>query len=299
MNFAIIGAAGYVAPRHMEAIKSVKGNIVAVLDPSDSVGVLDRYGFDTAYFREFERFDRYAEKLRRADKGIDYVVVCSPNYLHDSHIRFGLRIGANVICEKPLVINPWNLDAIQEIESTSSGKVYVVLQLRSHKSVIQLKETVKMQNHISKADLVYTTPRGQWYKQSWKGNEEKSGGVLMNIGIHLFDMLIWVYGAPKGMHLQYLTEEGSKGSLEFEKAEVSWMLSTHKERAIGRVLSIDPPQGHHRCNRIDFTSGFDKLHNKVYQDIVNGKGWGIGHARPAIQLVSELRVSKIIDLQNS
>ena len=287
MNFVIIGAAGYVAPRHMEAIKAVGGRIVAVLDPSDSVGVLDSYGYDISYFREFERFERHIDLLQSKGTRIDYVVVCSPNYLHDSHIRFGLRIGANVICEKPLVLNPWNLDSLERAESESEGKVYTVLQLRYHPEVAEAKQLIE--RSVSSKDVVlrYYTPRGLWYHYSWKGIESESGGILMNIGIHLFDLMLFMFGDVKYTKVAKLGSKRSFGRIGFDLWSVYWDLSIEDNRKPIRSMWID------YTLEMNFTKGFAELHSTVYKEIVGGRGYGINDARPSIELVNRLKGAKL------
>jgi UDP-N-acetyl-2-amino-2-deoxyglucuronate dehydrogenase len=226
-NFAIIGVGGYIAPAHLKAIKQTGNNLIAALDISDSVGILDQYSFDIDFFTEFERFDRHAEKLKQLgeDKRLHYISICSPNYLHDSHIRFALRIGANAICEKPLVLNPWNLDALAKIEKETGKRIYGIQQLRLHPAIQKLKhETMnKDQKHIVR--LEYITPRGKWYSHSWKGNIEKSGGIVMNIGIHFFDMLIWIFGKVIRSDIKHIMAKSARGYTELQNAHVYWDLS--------------------------------------------------------------------------
>ncbi|MBD1399621.1 Gfo/Idh/MocA family oxidoreductase [Pelovirga terrestris] len=299
-NFALIGAAGYIAPRHMRAIQDTGNNLIAALDPSDSVGQLDQFGYDVAFFTEFERFDRYAEKLRRAkaDTKIDYVSICSPNYLHDAHIRFALRIGADAICEKPIVINPWNVDALAELERESGNRVYTVLQLRTHPNIIALREKIRNTDLDKKydIDLTYITSRGRWYFTSWKGDIYKSGGIATNIGVHFFDMLLWIFGDVRRHEVHLSTPEKMSGYLELEKANVRWFLSVDhhdlpevalaKKQSTYRSITYDGKE-------IDFTGGFTDLHTAVYQDIMAGGGYGMIDARPAIDLVYQLRQAEI------
>jgi UDP-N-acetyl-2-amino-2-deoxyglucuronate dehydrogenase len=230
-NFALIGVGGYIAPRHLQAIKDTGSNLVVAMDPKDSVGIMDRYFPQASFFTEFERFERHAEKLRREDKGheLHYVSICSPNYLHDAHMRFALRIGASAICEKPLVIKPWNLDALDDLEKEyGKGKINTILQLRVHPTIEALKKQFEGKTKGKKhdIDLTYITPRGKWYLISWKGDKEKSGGVTMNIGIHFFDMLIWIFGKPVSMQLHYQDDVKAVGYIELERARVRWFLST-------------------------------------------------------------------------
>lgn len=297
-NFALIGAGGYIAPRHMKAIRDTGNRLVAACDPSDSVGTLDSYSYDVAFFTEFERFDRHAEKLRRQgdDNRIDYVSICSPNYLHDAHIRLAMRIGADAICEKPLVLNPWNLDALQELEKETGRKVYNILQLRSHHAIIELRKKIKQaaQNTKYDIDLTYITSRGRWYFTSWKGDTHKSGGVATNIGIHFFDMLIWIFGDVKCHEVHYSDAHKMAGYLELEKANVRWFLSVDKRdlpdeallegKTTFRSLTMDGVE-------FEFSEGFSDLHTVVYREILAGRGYGMEDARAAINLVYELRNS--------
>lgn len=295
-NFAIIGVGGYIAPRHLKAIRDTGNTIVAALDPSDSVGILDSFSHDIAFFTEFERFDRFAEKVRRQkiDQRIDYVSICSPNYLHDAHIRFALRIGADAICEKPLVLNPWNVDALAEIEKESGRRVYNILQLRVHPSIVALKQKIASapQGKRFAIDLSYITSRGRWYFSSWKGSLEKSGGVATNIGIHFFDMLMWIFGSPSEKQVFVNDSKKMAGFIRLEKADVRWFLSVDKadlpeeailaNRPTYRSISVDG-------EAFEFSEGFTDLHTLVYQDILAGGGFGLEDARPSIELVHDLR----------
>ena len=293
-NFALIGAAGYVAPRHMKAIKETGNNLVAALDRNDSVGVIDSH-FPTAdFFVEFERFDRHLEKLKRKGTKIDYVSICSPNYLHDSHIRFGLRHGANVICEKPLVLNPWNIDGLEELTQETGCKVFNILQLRLHPSVIALKEKVDAapEDKVFDIELTYQTSRGKWYYASWKGDNTKSGGIATNIGVHFYDMLSWIFGKPKRNIVHIHTHDRAAGYLVLERARVKWFLSINYEtipahiRRTGartfRSLKIEDEE-------FEFSGGFTDLHTKSYEAILNGNGFEIGEARQAIEIVHDIR----------
>lgn len=298
-NFALIGAGGYIAPRHMRAIKDTGNVLVSALDPSDSVGILDSFSHDISFFTEFERFDRHAEKLRRQGESdrLHYVSICSPNYLHDAHIRFALRIGADAICEKPLVLNPWNVDALAEIEQESGKKIYNILQLRLHPAIIELKEKVANAQRQEKfeIDLTYITSRGRWYFTSWKGDEHKSGGVATNIGVHFFDMLMWIFGGVQHHEVHLAKSHKMSGFLELEKANVRWFLSvdrddlpveaTSRNMSTFRSLSVDGDE-------FEFSGGFTDLHTLVYRDILAGRGYGLEDARPAINLVYELRNAK-------
>ncbi|MEJ2053505.1 MAG: Gfo/Idh/MocA family oxidoreductase [Calditrichaceae bacterium] len=300
-RFALIGAAGYIAPRHMQAIKDTGNQLVAALDPADSVGILDRYFDDVDFFTEFERFDRHIEMLRRKAQRdqIDYVSICSPNYLHDAHIRFALRVGSDAVCEKPLVLNPWNLDGLQDIEEDSGQKIYNILQLRVHPEIIKLKvkrekEKEKVKGKNEKADIVltYITSRGKWYHYSWKGQLEKSGGVATNIGIHFFDMLMWIFGKTQRSEVHYADSRKVSGFLELENANVRWYLSLDKtdlpENAVKegkttyRSILIDGAE-------LEFSGGFTDLHTVVYRNILNGNGYGLNDARPSIELAHQIR----------
>ena len=293
-NFALIGAGGYIAPRHMKAIKDTGNNLIAALDKNDSVGILDSYFPDADFFTEFERFDRHLEKLKRLGKKIDFVSVCSPNYLHDAHIRFGLRIGADVICEKPVVLNPWNIDALEEIEKETGHKVFTILQLRLHPAIIALKKKIDAAPPGTKhtVDLQYITSRGHWYHTSWKGDITKSGGIATNIGVHFFDMLMWVFGPVKENNVTLHTKTTASGSLELEKATVNWMLSIdvntlpENVRAAGkrtfRTLTIDG-------DAFEFSEGFTELHTQSYDDIISGKGFPMSESKSAIELVHKIR----------
>lgn len=300
-NFAIIGVAGFVAPRHLQAIRDTGCKLLAAVDPNDSVGVLDRYFPDTRFFTEIERFDRFLEKLRRRpdQERVHYVSVCSPNYLHDAHVRLALRVRAHVICEKPLVISPWNLDQLTELESEYDRRIFNVLQLRHHPSVVELKKRLESERSSSKTDvcLTYITRRGPWYQSSWKGSIEKSGGVAMNIGIHFFDLLMWLFGRAEHSEVHKSTPQKMAGFLELEKARVKWFLS---------IDSDDLPAGHldkglpaHRSITIDgkefdLSGGFTDLHTKVYEHALDGVGFGIEDARASIELVHAIRGTKVI-----
>lgn len=301
-NFALIGAAGYIAPRHMKAMKETNNNLVAAYDPFDSVGIIDSNFPDADFFVEFERFDRHIDKLKRDGTKVDYVSVCSPNYLHDSHIRFGLRQGADVICEKPIVLNPWNIDALEEIEKETGKKVYNVLQLRLHPSIIALKKKVENgpKNKVYDVDLAYLTSRGNWYYTSWKGDVSKSGGIATNIGVHFYDMLSWVFGPLKSNTVNIHTHDRAAGYLEFEKARVRWFLSINfdtipkeiKKKGMRTYRSITI-----EGEEIEFSGGFTDLHTLTYQDILSGGGYGLSDARTAIEIVHDIRHSAPIGLK--
>ncbi|HPN29479.1 MAG TPA: Gfo/Idh/MocA family oxidoreductase [bacterium] len=294
-NFVLIGAGGYIAPRHLQAIKETGHNLVAALDKNDSVGILDRYFFDADFFTEFERLDRHIEKLLFEGDKIDYVSICSPNYLHDAHIRFALRIGADAICEKPLVLNPWNLDALQQIENKTNNKIYCILQLRLHPALLNLKNKIRAQSTTKKhkINLRYITSRGKWYNYSWKGSMEKSGGLTTNIGIHFFDLLIWIFGGVKNFEVSFADEKKSSGTIELENADVNWFLSIDKNdlpdnwnKPTFRSLTIDNDE-------IEFSEGFTDLHTNIYREILSGRGFGIEDCRKSIELAYNIRNFKI------
>jgi UDP-N-acetyl-2-amino-2-deoxyglucuronate dehydrogenase len=300
-QFALIGAAGYVAPRHMQAIKENQCNLLAAMDPNDSVGIIDSYFPKASFFTEFERFDRHLEKHKRSGQKVDYISVCSPNYLHDAHIRFGLRYGADVICEKPIVLNPWNLDALEEIERETGRKVFNILQLRLHQNIIALREKVKhsQRDKIFEFDLTYITSRGNWYYSSWKGSKEKSGGISTNIGIHFYDMLQWVFGDVQQNIVHIHTHDRAAGYLEFSKAKVRWFLSINEDtipmdiklqgKRTFRSINIDGEE-------LEFSDGFTDLHTLSYKYILEGKGFSIRDARPAIEIAHKIRVSEPVGL---
>src|SRR6266513_561822 len=290
-NFALTGVAGYVAPRHLKAIQDTGNRLVAAVDPHDAVGILDRYSFDVRFFTEIERFDRHLEKLRRgadADR-VHYVSICSPNYLHDAHIRLALRVGADAICEKPLVINPWNLDALQELEHETHRRIFTILQLRLHPALARLKEQIQTSPKADGHDvsLTYVTARGEWYDVSWKGSEERSGGLATNIGIHLFDLLIWLFGRLQRTEVHVKEPSRVAGFLELERADVRWFLSIDPSDAAGstqarRAMTIDDEE-------VEFTDAFADLHTAVYRSILDGTGCGIDDARPSIEMVHAIR----------
>lgn len=293
-NFILIGAAGYIAPRHMKAIKETGNNLIAAYDPYDGVGIMDSHFPQAHFFTEFERFDRHIEKLKRSGTKIDYVSICSPNYLHDSHIRYGLRIGADVICEKPLVLNPWNVDALIELEQEYNNKVHTILQLRHHEAILELKDKIVNgpADKVYAIDLTYITSRGNWYFTSWKGNEEKSGGIASNIGVHFFDMLQWIFGSMEEVTIGIKTKDTNSGTLKFSQANVNWYLSINAEnlpqkaREKGlptfRTLSIEGED-------IEFSKGFTDLHTVSYQKILEGKGYGLTDAKNSIEIISKIR----------
>ncbi len=292
-KFALIGAAGFIAPRHLKAIKETGNHLVAAIDRFDSVGIMDSYFPDASFFVEFERFDRHIEKLRRRGNKIDYLSICSPNYLHDSHIRFGLRQQADVICEKPLVLNPWNVDAIAELENETGSKVYNILQLRLHPDIIALKKKIEQGgDKMYDIDLAYITSRGNWYYTSWKGEVAKSGGIATNIGVHFFDMLIWIFGPIVKNTVHIHTHDRAAGFIQLKKANVRWFLSINEEtlpehiRQKGqrtyRSLTMEGTE-------IEFSDGFTDLHTKSYQEILAGNGFGLMEALPSIEAVYKIR----------
>ncbi len=295
-NFALIGAAGYIAPRHLRAIKDTGNRLVAALDKSDSVGILDSFFPEADFFTEFERFDRHLEMLRRKEpeKAVHYVSVCSPNYLHDAHCRFALRIGADAICEKPVVLNPWNIDALKEAEEEYGHRIYTVLQLRLHPEIIKLKNKIETddKSKIYDIDLTYITARGKWYFYSWKGIEDKSGGIATNIGVHFFDMLAWIFGPPVMNIVHIRKPDISAGYLELKRARVRWLLSLRFEDLPSEVLFTGKRS--YRCIKIDgepfdFTDGFQDLHTRVYEEILKGNGFGLDENRSAIDIVYNIR----------
>ncbi|WP_020592916.1 Gfo/Idh/MocA family oxidoreductase [Kiloniella laminariae] len=291
-TFALIGAAGYIAPRHMKAIKETENNLIAALDPSDSVGIIDSYFPQARFFTEFERFDRHIDKLRRRGDCVDYVSICSPNYLHDAHCRFALRSGAHAICEKPLVLNPWNIDGLREIEKQTDRKIYSILQLRLHPAIIALKEKVAANpNEIYDVDLSYITSRGKWYHVSWKGADEKSGGIATNIGVHFYDMLGFIFGPLQQNHVHIRTGERAAGHLEFKQARVRWFLSVDQADLPHQVRGQQPTFRSITINgeEIEFSGGFTNLHTDSYTHILEGGGFGLEEAQTSIELVSTIR----------
>lgn len=293
-NFILIGAAGYIAPRHMKAIKESGNQIIAAYDPYDGVGIIDTYFPKAHFFTEFERLDRHIEKIKRLGTNIDFVSICSPNYLHDAHIRYGLRIGADVICEKPLVLNPWNVDRLIELENEYNNKVFTILQLRHHKSILSLKSKILEASPQKSFDveLTYITSRGNWYLNSWKGDEAKSGGIATNIGVHFFDMLQWIFGPMIDYSVSIKSEHTNAGTLTLKRARVKWYLSINsgnlpdeiKKRGLTtyRALAIEG-------DNIEFSDGFTDLHTTSYKKILQGKGYGLSDAKDSINIVSKIR----------
>ena len=293
-NFALTGLAGYIAPRHLQAIKETGNQLVAALDPHDSVGVVDQYFPQASFFTEFERFDRHLERRRNTPKGIDYLSVCSPNHLHDAHIRLALRLGAHAICEKPLVLSPWNLDALQALEEDRGARVFTVLQLRVHPSLIELRERLMADTaRRHKVRLTYITSRGTWYNYSWKGDIKKSGGVATNIGIHFFDMLHWFFGGVESSTVFVSEPERMGGRIVLKNADVEWYLSVRAqdlppevkgERPTHRSIQVDD-------HEVEFSGGFRDLHTILYERTIAGEGFGIEDARPSIELVHDIRAA--------
>ena len=297
-NFALIGAAGYIAPRHMLAIKDTGNDLIAAFDPYDGIGIIDSYFPNADFFTEFERFDRFVDKWRRnTGKKIDYVSICSPNYLHDSHIRFALKNGANAICEKPLVLNPWNVDQLKVIEEETGKKLYTILQLRLHPSILALKENVQNELKLNSSkvydiELTYLTSRGKWYYRSWKGDEAKSGGIASNIGVHFYDMLCWIFGDVEENIVHIKNEDCNAGFLKLKNARIKWFLSINDKyipsplKANGkrtyRAIIIDGEQ-------IEFSEGFKDLHTRSYQEIINQNGFGLDEAYASVKIISDIR----------
>ena len=300
-NFAVIGIAGYIAVRHVRAIKETNNHLVAALDPFDSVGFMDSYFPEADFFTEFERFDRHIAKLNRQGTQVHYVSICSPNYLHDSHIRFALRNGADAICEKPLVLNPWNIDALKDYERETGRNVWNILQLRHHQAILDLKERVEKgpPDKVYDVDLSYITSRGNWYHYSWKGKIEKSGGVPTNIGVHFFDMLTWIFGEVKLNRVHILKAGKAAGYLELEKARVRWFLSIDYQdipqliksggKRTYRSISVNGEE-------IEFSGGFTDLHTISYEKILSGEGFGLEAARNSIGIVYTIRNTEPVGL---
>lgn len=302
LNFALIGAAGYIADRHMRAIKETKNVLKAAFDPNDSVGILDSFFPEAYFFTEFERFDRHIDKLKRKQEGIDYMSICSPNYLHDAHIRFALRNNAHAICEKPIVLNPWNVDALAEVEKEGDKKIFTILQLRLHPAIIALhKKYEKTQSEMADVDITYITSRGNWYYQSWKGDVAKSGGIATNIGVHFFDMISWIFGKQVSSLVHVNNPDCASGFLQLENARVRWFLSINSEH-----LPAEQKEKGQRTFRsikiageeIEFSEGFTDLHTESYKHILDGKGFDISEAKNSIEMVNYIRNAKISALEN-
>ena len=305
-NFGLIGASGYIAPRHMKAIKETGNKLIGALDPYDGIGIMDSFFPEANFFTEFERFDRFVDKWRR-DTGnkIDYVSICSPNYLHDSHIRFALKSGADAICEKPLVLNPWNIDQLKIIENETGKSVYNILQLRLHPSIIALKEKVTKElqenpNKMYDIDLTYLTSRGKWYFISWKGDKSKSGGIASNIGVHFYDMLCWIFGDVKENIVNLKTDDANAGYFELKNAKVRWFLSVNYDYIPEEIRNSG--QRTYRSIKVDgeeieFSGGFTDLHTRSYEEILKGNGFGLDEAYGSISTVSTIRNSEAIGLK--
>ncbi|EGP06592.1 lipopolysaccaride biosynthesis protein WbpB [Bradyrhizobiaceae bacterium SG-6C] len=295
-SFALIGAAGYIAPRHLKAMKAVGGELKVAFDPADSVGIMDSFFPDASFFVEFERFDRHVDKLRRRGEGVDWITVCSPNYLHDAHCRFALRSGSDVICEKPLVLNPWNIDGLAEIERETGRKISTILQLRLHPVIQELKKKIDAsENETFDVDLTYITSRGRWYHTSWKGDEAKSGGVATNIGVHFFDMLSHVFGPPQRNVVHLREPSRAAGYLECGRANIRWFLSVDVDdlpdhikgqKTTYRSIMLDGGE-------IEFSEGFTDLHTESYREILAGRGFGIDEIRNSIEIVSSFRSAEV------
>jgi UDP-N-acetyl-2-amino-2-deoxyglucuronate dehydrogenase len=303
-NFGMIGVAGYIAGRHLKAIKETGNNLLATLDPFDSVGLLDSYFPQSDFFVEFERFDRHFDKLKRSGTRIDYVSICSPNYLHDSHIRFALRHGADAICEKPIVLNPWNVDALQVIENETGHKINTVLQLRLHPKLAELREKIRNgpKDKVYDVDLTYITSRGNWYYISWKGNIQKSGGVATNIGIHFFDMLGWIFGEVKNNVVNISEFNKAGGYLELKNARVRWFLSldyndipTEAKEKGQRTFRSVTVEG----EEVEFSEGFTDLHTATYREIIEGRGFGLDEVRQSVITAHTIRNARPIGLQGN
>lgn len=300
-NFGLIGVGGYIAPRHLKAIKDTNNNLIVALDKSDSVGIMDSYFPNCSFYTEFERFDRFVEKIKHTENKLDYVSVCTPNYLHDSHIRFGLRAGADVICEKPLVLNPWNIDSLSQMEKETGKKVNNILQLRLHQAIIDWKKQIEEgpKDKVYDVDLTYITSRGTWYYTSWKGFTEKSGGVATNIGIHFYDMLSWIFGPVQENIVHISQHDRVGGFLRFEKARVRYFLSINADTLPQEAIA----QGKRTYRKIEmegteieFSEGFKELHTESYKKILEGKGFGLEDARQCIEIVHDIRNANPIGL---
>ncbi len=298
-NFALTGVAGYIAPRHLQAIRDTGNRLVAAVDPHDSVGILDQYFPKAAFFTEFERFDRHLEKLRRGPAGdrVSYVTVCSPNHLHDAHARLALRVGADAICEKPLVLNPSNLEALRVLEDEYGRRVWNVLQLRVHPALLALREKILADGgRRHEVRLTYLTSRGTWYRYSWKGDVEKSGGVVTNIGIHFFDLLIWLFGPVRHSEVHVSEPDRIGGFLELERADVPWFLSVDAADLPEHVRGLQPTYRSITVDgeEIEFSGGFRDLHTRVYEETLAGRGFGLEDARPSIELVHGIRMARVV-----
>lgn len=293
-NFALTGLAGYIAPRHLQAIRDTGNRLVAAVDPHDSVGILDGYFPDAAFFSEFERFDRHLELLRRKEEEqrVQYLSICAPNHLHDAHIRLALRIGADAICEKPLVLNPWNLDQLAQLEAETGRRVWTILQLRVHPALLALRERLQAEpGKRHQVNLTYLTSRGVWYRYSWKGDEAKSGGVVTNIGIHFFDLLLWLFGNVQAATVTTADAQRMGGTLVLDRADVTWFLSIDRTDLPGHLQGTQPTYRSITIDgeEVEFSGGFRDLHTVVYEETLAGRGFGLDDARPSIELVYRLR----------
>ena len=299
LRFALIGAGGYIAPRHMKAIKETSHVLSAAYDPNDSVGVMDSYFPDADFFTEFERFDRHVYKMRRRGGAIDYVSICSPNYLHDAHMRFALRSGAHAICEKPVVLNPWNIDALEDLCRETGRTISTILQLRVHPAIVALRDRFTGADGITDVDVAYVTSRGRWYHQSWKGQESKSGGIATNIGVHFFDMLSWIFGRQRSSTVHLRGADAASGILELERARVRWFLSINAEHVPDEQKAKG--QRTYRAiqvggDSVEFSEGFTDLHTVSYREILAGRGFPVGASRPAIEIVHGIRLAEVAGL---
>jgi len=296
-NFGLVGVAGYIASHHLKAIKETDNNLLAALDRFDSVGIMDSYFPEAHFFTEFERYDRHLDKLRRKGNKVDYISICSPNYLHDAHIRLALRNQAHAICEKPLVLNPWDIDALAEIENETGKQIYNILQLRLHPAIVGLKKQIENElkenpDKVYDVDLTYLTSRGRWYFSSWKGEDKKSGGIATNIGVHFFDMLLWIFGEAEESVVHLNRPDAASGTFKLKHANVRWFLSvnydyipeTFKEKGLHTFRSITVNN-----NEVEFSGGFTDLHTLSYQEILKGNGFGLQEAKGSIETVTKIR----------
>lgn len=301
-KFSLIGSSGYIAQRHLKAIRDVGGDLLSAYDTHDSAGILDQYFANVDFFTEFERYDRHLDKIRRLQRKIDYLTICSPNYFHDSHIRFGLRNKADVICEKPIVLNPWNIDALLDIEKESDNRIYSILQLRLHPSIITFKNKIDNgpKDKIYDIDITYLTSRGNWYYTSWKGDVQKSGGIATNIGVHFFDMLSWIFGEVKTNSVHVHTHDRASGYLEFNQARVRWFLSINYD-TIPEEIKRNGDRTYRSIKiegeELEFSGGFTDLHTESYKQILAGKGFGISETRQSIEIVHDIRYKTPIGLK--
>lgn len=301
-NFGIIGVGGFIAPRHLKAISETGNNLIVALDKNDSVGIIDSYFPKCSFFTEYERFDRFVDKIKRTERKLDYLTVCTPNYLHDSHIRFGLRAGADVICEKPLVLNPWNIDALELMERETGHKVNTILQLRLHPAIKAWKKRIEEgpKDKVYDVDLTYITSRGLWYYVSWKGDTKKSGGIATNIGVHFYDMLSWIFGPVQENIVHIYEHDRAAGFLRFEKARVRYFLSINADTLPKEAVEAGKKTYRKiemEGEEIEFSNGFTELHTESYREILNGNGFGLEDARNCVEIVSDIRNCKPIGLK--